>query len=267
MINNRPWLEHNVTHSDNRYRSLISATCFALAGIGAAFGADCENLYFSESDYRNEVPLKKPTRAFLSIQKAAKNGNPQAQRSLAVSYETAYLVTSCSPLARYWYEKAAAAGDVTAKEWMERDKTLTAMLSGPECSGPACFDGDANENRVAVLYANANKGEHYFAPLTINGHTVEGLIDTGASTIAMSLETAKKLGINASNGKAGMSATAAGNITTTTVTVPQVDVAGVKLRNVKVTVGITGTPLIGMSFLSRVDVSMGTGVLMMKKRQ
>lgn len=256
-----------MTQFDNRYRSLITATCFALTGIGNAVGADCENLYFSETDYRNEAPLKNPPQTLLSIQKAAKSGNAQAQRSLAVSYETAYLVASCSPKARYWYEKAAAAGDATAREWIERNNTFAAMLSGPECSGQGCFDSDTNENRVAVLYANANKGEHYFAPLTINGRTVEGLIDTGASTIAMSFETAQKLGINASKGKTGMSATAAGNISTTTITVPQVEVAGVKLRNVKVTVGITGTTLIGMSFLSRLDVAMGTGVLTMKKRQ
>lgn len=253
--------------SNIRCSLLIPAACFVLAGISSAFGADCENKYFSETDYQNEAPLRQPPKAFISIQTAAKGGNIQAQRSLAVSYETGYLVASCSTKARYWYEKAAAAGDAVAKEWIGRNKMFAGMFSGPECSGASCFDGDSNENRTAILYANAHKGEHYFAPLTINGHTVEGLIDTGASAVAMSHETARQMEINVSDGKAGQAATAAGNISTTTITVPLVEVAGVKLRNVRVTVGITGTPLIGMSFLSRVDVTMGTGVLAMKKRQ
>ena len=249
-----------------RYSLLIPAAYFALAGISAAFGADCENKYFSETDYQNEVPLRQPPKAFASLLSEAKAGSAQAQRSLAVSYETGYLVAPCSKKASYWCEKAAAAGDAVAKEWMGRNKTFAAMFSGAECSGASCLDADPNENRTAILYADANKGEHYFAPLTINGHTVEGLIDTGASAIAISFETARQMEINVSDGKAGHAATAAGNISTTTLTVPLVEVAGVKLRNVRVTVGITGTPLIGMSFLSRVDVSMGTGVLAMKKR-
>jgi len=250
-----------------RYQLFVMAACGAMTGVSPTFGADCENSYFSESDYFNEIPLSHPSRTFATLQAAAKSGNSQAQRSLAVSFETGYLVASCSRKATYWYGKASAAGDAVAHEWLSRQKKFAAMYSGAECSGASCFDGDPDENRTAILYANAHKGEHYFAPLTINGHTVEGLIDTGASDVAMSFETARQLEINPSGGKLGQASTAAGNISTTSLIVPLVEVAGVKLRNVRVTVGITGTPLIGMSFLSRVDMTMGTGVLAMKKRQ
>lgn len=213
------------------------------------------------------MPLGRPSEAFASLHSAAKGGDAKAQRSLAVSYETGYLVAACSKKASYWYEKAAAAGDAFAQDWLSRHKKFSAMVAGAECSGESCFDSNSSENRTAILYANAHKGEHYFAPLTINGHTVEGLIDTGASDVAMSVETARQLEIDVSGGKTGQSATANGNIATTRIVVPLVEVAGVKLRNVRVTVGITGAPLIGMSFLSRVDMTMGTGVLAMKKRQ
>lgn len=248
-------------------RLLVAVAGCALAGIGLAWGADCENKYFSATDNLNEIPLNRPSAEFASLQSAAKGGNAQAQRSLAVSYESGYLVAACSKKAAYWYEKAAAAGDAAAQDWLSRHKKFSVMFAAAECSGASCFDGDSSENRTAILYANAHKGEHYFAPLTINGHTVEGLIDTGASTVAMSLDTARQLEIDATGGKTGQSATANGNIATTSIIVPLVEVAGVKLRNVRVTVGITGTPLIGMSFLSRVDMTMGTGVLAMKKRQ
>lgn len=245
------------------FAAIIGCT---LSGVGSAWG-DCENKYFSATDNLNEIPLRRPAKAFTDLLSAAQAGNAQVQRSLAVSYETGYLVAACSKKAAYWYEKAATAGDAGAQDWLSRHNKFSAIFSGAECSGASCFDGDSGDNRTAVLYANAHKGEHYFAPLTINGHTVEGLIDTGASAVAMSFETARQLEIDVLGGKAGQSATANGNIATTSLIVPLVEVAGVKLRNVRVTVGITGTPLIGMSFLSRVDMTMGTGVLAMKKRQ
>ncbi|MCG2577399.1 retroviral-like aspartic protease family protein [Dechloromonas sp. XY25] len=247
-------------------RLFAAAVCCTLSGMGLAWG-ECENRYFAATDHLNATPLSRPAKAFADLLSAAQAGNAQAQRSLAVSYESGYLVAACSKKAGYWYEKAAAAGDAAAQDWLGRHQKFSAMFAAAECSGASCFDGDSGDNRTAVLYANANKGEHYFAPLTINGHTIEGLIDTGASAVAMSLETARQMEIDVSGGKTGQSATANGNIATTSLIVPLVEVAGVKLRNVRVTVGITGTPLIGMSFLSRVDMTMGTGVLAMKKRQ
>lgn len=250
-----------------RHRFFVATTCLALCAVNSAYGADCANKYFAPGDNFNETPLSSPAKAFAALLAAAKGGNVAAQRSLAVSYETGYLVSACSSKSLYWYDKAAAAGDEIARNRINRHKKFDVMLSGAECAGNSCFDGDSDENRTAILYANAHKGEHYFAPLTINGHTVEGLIDTGASNVAMSFETARQLEINVSDGNAGRSATAAGTISTVSVVVPMIEVAGVKLQNVRVTVGITGEPLIGMSFLSRVDMTMGTGVLAMKKRQ
>lgn len=121
---------------------------------------------------------------------------------------------------------------------------------------------------MAVLYANSSKSNHFYAPLTINGRTVRGLIDTGASNIAMSAGTAKSFGIDHSGGKAGATSTANGKVATALVTVPLIEVAGIKVRNVPVSIGISGEEvLIGMSFLSRVSVLMGTGTLTMSQRK
>ena len=248
-----------------RFNFFALTACAALFGIIPSWGHACETRYFSDSDYLRQTPLARPTREFSTLYSAAKSGNAQAQRSLAVAYEAGYLVSACEEKAAYWYEKAAAAGDAFAQDWMSRHKTFNALFSGPECVGDQCSDGNQTENHTAILYANNHKREHYFAPVTINGHTVEGLIDTGASNVAMSYETARKLEITTLGGKNGLSATAAGNIPTTEIVVPLIDVSGVKLRNVRVTVGISGQTLIGMSFLSRVDMTMGTGVLAMKK--
>lgn len=230
-------------------------------------GDDCDGKFFAESDNNDENPLTRPTKAFTALYKAARSGDATAQRSLAVAYETGYLVSRCEEKALHWYDKAASAGDDVARKWMSQHKTFAAMRSGPECAGDHCFGPGSEENRVAVLYASPNRRDHYFAPLTINGHTVEGIIDTGASTIAMSAETARQLGIDIAGGKLGRSSTASGTITTTSIVVPLVDIAGIRLRNVPVSVGITGMPLIGMSFLSRVNITMASGQLTMSKRQ
>lgn len=245
----------------------LAVAVIGLASTAQVRGDDCDGRFFAESDNNNEKPLTRPTKAFTALSKAAKSGDASAQRSLAVAYETGYLVSRCGDQAIYWYDKAAAAGDDIARKWTSQHKTIAALQSGPECAGDHCFGPGSNENRIAVLYANPNRRDHYFAPLTINGHTVEGMIDTGASTIAMSAETARQLGIDISGGNLGRSSTASGTIATTSVVVPLVDVAGIRLRNVPVSVGITGMPLIGMSFLGRVNITMASGQLTMTKRQ
>jgi len=246
--------------------TLLAAVLVGSLGLSLAQAEECDGNYFGENDSANEVPLSRPAKEFAVTYKAAKNGNASAQRSLAVSYETGYLVSKCADKAAYWYGKAAAAGDEGAKKWVSRYKIFSAIRSGPECAGYSCLGRDADEQRVAVLYASANRNDHFFAAMTINGRTVEGLIDTGASSIAVSVETARQLGISFAEGDLGRASTAGGNISTFNVNVPLVDIAGIKLRNIRVTVGISGEPLIGMSFLSRINMSISSGVLTMAKR-
>lgn len=235
-------------------------------GSGVAIGEECDGQYFSPQDYKNEFPLQRPAKEFLATLRGARAGVAVEQRNLAVSYETGYLVSKCQETAIYWYGQAAASGDDVAKKWISRHKMFAALRKGPECVGDQCLGPEADESRVAVLYSNANRSNHFFAPVTINGRSAEGMIDTGATTIAMSVEMAKSFGINFLEGDVGRASTANGKISIIRIVVPLVDVAGIKLRNVPVSVGITGEMLIGMSFLSRVNVTMAPGVLTMTKQ-
>ena len=92
------------------------------------------------------------------------------------------------------------------------------------------------------------------------------MIDTGASMVAMSPETAAAFGIKYTTGTQGLASTANGKINTYRVVVPLVEVAGIKVRNVPVSVGITGELLVGMSFLSQLDVSITADTMTMRKR-
>ena len=233
-----------------------------------ATGADCDGKYLAIDQYGREYAVAHPLAPFAETLRQAKAGVPLEQRRLAVNYEAGYLVSRCYEKAVYWYGKAAAAGDDDAKQWLSRNKASVAQQAAPECAEEGCSGSNGDENHVAVLHSNSSKSNHFYAPLTINGRTVQGLIDTGASNIAMSAATAKSFGIDHSSGKAGTASTANGKVATTLVTVPLIEVAGIKARNVPVSIGISGEEvLIGMSFLSRMSLSMGSGTLTMTKRK
>lgn len=236
-------------------------------GLGLAVAGECDGRYLAIDDDGREYAVQRPARKFAEMLEKAKAGDSLERRKLAMSYDAGYLVSRCHAKAVYWYGKAAESGDEIAQRWLARNAAFEALRAGPECIAESCAGSNSAESRVAVLYANASRGNHYFAPLTINGRTFQGMIDTGASTVAMSAEMAKKYGIGSAGGKSGLSSTANGSITTTQVTVALIDVAGIKLRNVPVSIGISDGILIGMSFLSRVDISTGSGTMTLSKRQ
>ena len=233
-------------------------------GPGLASGAQCDGRYFAAEDNNQERPLARPAPEFSARLNRARAGVAAEQRNLARSYELGYLVSECEEKALYWYGKAAALGDEVAKDWISHHQRLAERRAGPECAADSCATG-GSDNQAVVLHADPRRNNHYFAPVTINGHRAEGMIDTGASTIAMSAETAKSFGINVLDGAKGNASTANGTISTTTVIVPQIDVAGIKLYKVPVSIGITGQMLIGMSFLKRLNVAMTGGALTLSK--
>lgn len=248
---------------------LVPVLQLALFAACAAFlpvaHAECDAQYFAPQDNDNVSPLRRPHGELLTMLRAANGGDAQAARSLAAAYEAGYLVSRCTEKAQYWYAKAAKAGDAVAKRRSEQLQEFARLASGPECIGAYCSENHDGRGHVAMFYAGRNG--HYHAPLTINGVTVEGMIDTGASSIAMSQETARKLGIDSTAGKQGTARTANGIIETTNVIVPSVTVSGITLHDVRVSIGITGDPLIGMSFLSRLQLRMGSGALSISHNQ
>lgn len=239
----------------------------ALASAGA-LAADCDGRYFSSGESGEGRALAHPSRPLAEMLAGAREGQAVEQRNLAICYEVGYLVSRCEARAAYWYRKAATSGDAIALAWLEQRSNLAASRAAPECAEAACANrAEASPTEMAVLHASAERHGHFFAPIVINGQRARGMIDTGASAVAMSEEAAKKFGILKNGGKTGISSTANGTISTTHVIVPQIEVAGIKVRNVPVSIGITGDILIGMSFLRQVNVSMSSGTLTLAKRR
>ena len=94
---------------------------------------------------------------------------------------------------------------------------------------------------------------------SINGYTVDFLVDTGASVIAMNSAMAKRLGLQYKlKGDKTVVATASGKELAYSILLDQVKVGEIMLRNISAVV-IEGndpeTPLLGMSFLSRLNIN------------
>ena len=105
---------------------------------------------------------------------------------------------------------------------------------------------------------------HYYAPVEINGRPIEMMADTGASSIFISQEDARKMGIQTSNLNYNISYSVAGGGTVyaAQTTAKTLKVGGIELQNVPISIAQkgNGAPLLGMSFfknLSKYEVKDG----------
>jgi aspartyl protease family protein len=129
----------------------------------------------------------------------------------------------------------------------------------------ATSDSEINE---AVIRADSNG--QYVADVVINGMSVTMLIDTGATNVALSAQTASRLGLLVVPGDftarvrtaAGISMVAP--VTLSTVRVGDVEVAGVQA--LVLSEGAGDVNLLGMSYLRRLaSVEQQSGKLILRR--
>lgn len=104
---------------------------------------------------------------------------------------------------------------------------------------------------------SADHGGQFFANGSVNGSTVRFLVDTGASYVAISSNTANRIGLDYRNGEKRALSTANGVIPVYKVTLNQVRLGDISLNMVEgVVVEGQGLPvsLLGMSFLNRTEM-------------
>jgi aspartyl protease family protein len=115
--------------------------------------------------------------------------------------------------------------------------------------------GTGDEQGKVVLWADSRGSFH--ADGSINGRAVRFLVDTGATTIALSERAASEIGLSTGTGRRGVAQTAGGVVGMTEVTLDQVSVGSITLYNV--TAGVVdgdfpAVPLLGATFLNHVDM-------------
>ncbi len=135
-----------------------------------------------------------------------------------------------------------------------RGKRLNLALgSGMRIGGAGLSAGNSG---ASVTLAADERG-HYMTVGQVNGGTVQFLVDTGATSIALPSADARRLGINYLNGQRGYTQTANGKAVAYRVTLDTVKVGDITLHAVEAVVlegdGLK-VALLGMSFLNRTEM-------------
>lgn len=219
--------------------------------------------YYAPDDDAGTQPLARPHAVLAATLKAARGGDAREQRNLAVSYASGYLTSPCPERAAYWYGRAADGGDDRAKAWIARQVPFARLAAGPECVEASC--GLSGEGMGQTLSLVADPKGHFQAKLTINGVTVDGIIDTGATLVSLGSDIAARMGISPEGGTKGLAAIANGAVIPVyKKMVPQLKVGTITLTNVECSIGNAGAPtLIGMSFLRRVKMNAVGGTMIL----
>jgi aspartyl protease family protein len=115
----------------------------------------------------------------------------------------------------------------------------------------------------------ADTAGHFAADGKVNGQSIRFMVDTGATITAIPAADARRLGIDLAKGQLVLLRTANGTARARQVKLDVVSVGGVTLYGVEAVVmegeGLT-MPLLGMSFLNRMDMKREGSVLTLTKR-
>lgn len=133
---------------------------------------------------------------------------------------------------------------------------------GQHAVGASVADGSGK----VILTANGQG--HFFTTGTVNGVSVQFLVDTGATVISLGQSDAKRIGLDASRGQRGISNTANGQIVVSRVKLDSVRLGGITLHNVDASIQQNDMPiaLLGMSFLNRMEMQREGSTMTLKKR-
>jgi len=103
---------------------------------------------------------------------------------------------------------------------------------------------------------------------TVNGTGIRFLVDTGATLVMLSSTDAARLGVSYRQAPVAITATANGTVQYRMVKLDRIKVGNVELTNVDAGVldDYTGPALLGMSFLSRTEVSRDGAYMVLTRR-
>ncbi len=126
--------------------------------------------------------------------------------------------------------------------------------------------GNSQDNARIVLHAGSNG--HFKAPGQINGRAVTFLVDTGASTVGLSVADAERIGLNYKAGEPVQMNTANGVSTGWLVKLDAVRLGSVNVYNIDAVVSPAPMPfvLLGNSFLTRFQMTRTNDQLVLDKR-
>ena len=143
-------------------------------------------------------------------------------------------------------------------------KRQTIVLGG----APVSQGGSASSGSGSQIVLTAGTGGHFRTQGSINGQSVDFIVDTGATMVSMTVNEARRLGIKFEEGQHGRSSTANGVIDSYLVTLRRVRVGDVELFDVPGSVSTGSMPfvLLGNSFLTRFQMKRDNDQMTLIKR-
>ena len=145
--------------------------------------------------------------------------------------------------------------------------TISANFVSTEDNAP---DTSATISDGGMISLQADARGHYTGNFRINGKPVQGLIDTGATYVALNESLARRLGYSGNQLDFRYAVnTANGQTKAAHVTLDRVEIGGIRVRSVEAFVlkdeALSGT-LVGMSFLRKLaSYSVADGSLSLKQ--
>ncbi|MEN6541921.1 TIGR02281 family clan AA aspartic protease [Parvibaculum sp.] len=110
----------------------------------------------------------------------------------------------------------------------------------------------AIESAPGIAYLSRDLSGHFVADALVNGTHVRFMVDTGASDVALTADDARRLGFDPAKLAYTIPySTANGTAMAAPVTLDEIEIAGIRMRNVRASVSRDGLTqsLLGMSFL------------------
>ncbi len=126
--------------------------------------------------------------------------------------------------------------------------------------------GSSTSSSVAL---QADASGHFFVDALFNGVPVRAIVDTGATSVALNLSDARRLGVDLSRARRAVSRTAGGPRAVWIVQLASVQVGDIVLAGVQASLHEANElpiALLGMSFLGQVEMQRTGSTLILTRR-
>jgi aspartyl protease family protein len=164
----------------------------------------------------------------------------------------------------------ASARGVTLKRLVEGDAEVEVggRVERLRLGGTPVRSGAAPTAADRAIVIAAGPGGHFTASGAINGQAVQFMVDTGATTVALSQAEATRLGLDWRHGRPGLSQSAGGAVPFHAINLTRVRVGDVEVANVDAIVVPAEMPmvLLGNSFLERFSMVREADVMRLERK-
>ena len=145
-----------------------------------------------------------------------------------------------------------------------KGKRVTLMMGGAQVS----IGAQASSGGGLQIVLTAGSGGHFMTSGAINGRAVRFMVDTGATSVSMSIAEAEHIGLDYRNGQRGYVSTANGNVPAYRVRLAEVRIGDVVVYDIEATVVPAQMEfiLLGNSFLTRFQMKRENETMTLSKR-